>query len=412
MRCSLRLALIVIWSAGASLAQAQQPGVSPPAAKPTPPPIAAPSPKPAPNADQPPDPKLNEEIVRLPLNVKLRGGATHTGEFVLSTFRPPGPGPFPTVIVSHGRSSSKSKRAEFGRNRLLRDYWTLRGFAVLAPTRIGYGVSGVTVNPESPEGYCDAMNFAPMAAAVSAHIRAAIDYAVTQPWVDKDNILLAGGSVGGFGSIVAAGEKLPGVTAIVNFAGGTGGWIEKRAEQPCSPKNVEMQFIAAARRAPLPGIWFYSENDRYWGSRIPRQWHAAYVEAGGRAEFHMLPPFGEDGHDVVALGGEHWRPLLDRFLTSIGYGPRKLPPGAPQPTGFAALDDVAAVPLVSQQCREIYATFLKKDVPRAFAIGRNGSCAYYFGQQDVMAKSLARCLDYDKRPCRLYAINDEVVWQP
>jgi hypothetical protein len=58
------------------------------------------------------------------------------------------------------------------------------------------------------------------------------------------------------------------------------------------------------------------------------------------------------------------------------------------------------------------ATFLQKDVPRAFAIGPNGSCAYAAGQQDAMVKSLGRCAEVATGACSLYAVNDEVVWAP
>ena len=414
MRCTLCLVVILICAAGAFSAHAQQPGDDPPAAERQQTSVMAPSPlrqAQPPDRDPPPDPMLNEEIVRLPVALKLRDGGIHSREFVLTTFRPNGPGPFPAVVVNHGRNAKT--RPEFGRNRLLGAYWTRRGFAVFAPTRIGYGVSGVAVDPEGVSGRCDAMDFAPMAEAIAAHVRATIEYAAVQPWVDKGNVLLAGGSVGGFGSITTAGERLAGVKAVINFAGGTGGWIDKRPEQPCNTKNVEMQLVRAVEKGgAIPSIWIYSENDRYWGSAVPRRWHAAYVAAGGTAALHMLPPLGEDGHDVIRLGGEHWRPLLDSFLTSLGYAPRKLPPGAPRPTGFAPLKNVAAVPLVSPRCRELYANFLQKDVPRSFAIGPNGSCAYFAGQHDVMAKSLARCAEFAKRACKLYAVNDEVVWKP
>jgi hypothetical protein len=128
----------------------------------------------------------------------------------------------------------------------------------------------------------------------------------------------------------------------------------------------------------------------------------------------MLPAFGDDGHDMLALPAatEHWRPLLDSFLVSVGYAPRKLSADAPAPTGFAPLDDVGKVPLVSRRCQELYADFLKKDVQRAFAIGPNGACAYFAGQLDVTAKAMARCADTAKAVCRLYAINDDVVWRP
>jgi dienelactone hydrolase len=305
------------------------------------------------------------------------------------------------------------KRANMGRSRLLAAFWVRRGFAVLVPTRMGYGVSGVAPDPEATLGdTCDGRNYTPIAAGVAAHIRAAVEYAGKQSWVQKDNLLLAGVSVGGFGSIVAGGQHLPGVRAIISFAGGTGGWPEKRPEQPCNPGNVERHLVDAARKGKLPSIWFYAENDRYWGPRVPRTWHAAYVKEGGTAELHVLPPLGADGHDIVSLGGDLWRPMLDRFLVTLGYAPRKPPPDAPPPSGFAALEAPPTVSSISRRCREIYSDFLVKDVPRAFAIGPKGQCAYFAGQLDVIAKTMARCKEIAKTECKLYAVNDDVVWQP
>jgi len=162
-----------------------------------------------------PDPALNEAIVKVPLSLKLPTGAEHRGEFVLTTFKPKGPGPFPTVIVSHGHSSVL--RTAFGRNRMLWSYFMQRGFAVLAPTRIGHGVSSTPVAPVDPEvpqlpagvvptgpdGRCDSWDFRPASEAGVAHILATIQYAATLPWVAIDNIVLVGALAGGFYSLLA-----------------------------------------------------------------------------------------------------------------------------------------------------------------------------------------------------------------
>ena len=169
--------------------------------------------------------------------------------------------------------------------------------------------------------------------------------------------------------------------------------------------------MKAARRGAIPSIWFYAENDRFWGAKLPRAWHAAYVEAGGTAEFHMLPPLQEDGHEIIGSGYEHWRPRLDHFLNSMGFAPRKLP-GAPRPTRFAPLGQAPPVPALFARCLERYDVFLKWDVPRAFALSPTGDCAYAAGQLDVMAESLKRCEQRAKQACKLYAVNDEVVWVP
>jgi dienelactone hydrolase len=271
--------------------------------------------------DPDPDPAHNETIVRLPLSVKLPSGATHKGEFVLTTFKPNGPGPFPAVIVSHGHDGLL--RTQMGRNRMLAPELVRKGFAVLAPTRIGHGVSAIPEDPELPRGDrgCDGWNFAPAGEAGSAHIRATVAFAGTQPWIDKDKLVLLGQSAGGFDSLVAAGTRPRGVKAVVNFAGGRGGQVT-RPEKPCNPDHVAALLSAAGKRNPIPTIWFYAENDKIFGPSVPRQWHAAYVKAGGKAEFHMFPPLGADGHAIVVTGKSHWMPLLDQFLAANALKPR------------------------------------------------------------------------------------------
>jgi dienelactone hydrolase len=356
------------------------------------------------------DRSLNEQFVLLPIAVKTVDGIVHQREFVLTIFKPSGPGPFPTVIASHGRSMEG--RSEYGRSQLLGYYFVRRGFAVLVPTRVGYGVSGYDIDPERSLKFgmdCDTSRYAPLAENILAHIRESITYAKQQPWVDAERLLLAGNSAGGFGSIVAVGDLQTRILAVVNFAGGAGGESE-RPGRPCNPGDVETRMADAARKRPVPSIWFYSENDRLWGPEVPRDWHAGYVRAGGLAELHMLPPLGQDGHLIVygRAGIKLWRPHLDRFLTTLGFDPRKSPPGAPPPTGFAKIESVEAVPLVSEKGRADYKLFLDADIPRAFAIGPDGSWALGSTIENV----LARCREYAKAACKLYAVNDDVVWTP
>ena len=44
--------------------------------------------------------------------------------------------------------------------------------------------------------------------------------------------------------------------------------------------------------------------------------HAAYTGAGGNAEYHLLPPFGDDGHFLIGSADSLplWTPLVGTFL--------------------------------------------------------------------------------------------------
>jgi len=44
--------------------------------------------------------------------------------------------------------------------------------------------------------------------------------------------------------------------------------------------------------------------------------HAAFTAAGGKAEYHLMPPFGNEGHyfigspDAIPI----WSPIVSKFL--------------------------------------------------------------------------------------------------
>jgi hypothetical protein len=56
--------------------------------------------------------------------------------------------------------------------------------------------------------------------------------------------------------------------------------------------------------------------DTYFGPDLAKRMHEAFTAAGGKAEFHMLPPFGSDGHFLISSpdGIPLWAPLVSKFL--------------------------------------------------------------------------------------------------
>ena len=63
--------------------------------------------------------------------------------------------------------------------------------------------------------------------------------------------------------------------------------------------------------ARLPSLWLYAPNDKFWGPEVPRQWHAAHVASGGTAEFVQTAPVpNADGHDLIFVGRELWKPVI------------------------------------------------------------------------------------------------------
>ena len=82
---------------------------------------------------------MREETQRISVTVKDLYGRQETRQIPITIFRPVGDGPFPLVIVNHGRAVTE-QRAQQGRQRyeFLSRYLVNKGFAVLLPTRVGY----------------------------------------------------------------------------------------------------------------------------------------------------------------------------------------------------------------------------------------------------------------------------------
>lgn len=57
---------------------------------------------------------------------------------------------------------------------------------------------------------------------------------------------------------------------------------------------------------------------QFFNPEFIRAWHQAFLKAGGTAEFHLLPPFGEIGHLLFSRGMEIWGPIVHQFLQQRG----------------------------------------------------------------------------------------------
>jgi hypothetical protein len=47
--------------------------------------------------------------------------------------------------------------------------------------------------------------------------------------------------------------------------------------------------------------------------------HEAFTAAGGKAEYHLLPPFADEGHFLVGSANSipMWSPLVEGFLDGL-----------------------------------------------------------------------------------------------
>lgn len=80
----------------------------------------------------------------------------------------------------------------------------------------------------------------------------------------------------------------------------------------------------------------------------------------------------------------------------------------PAPSGFAPLTDVDQLPHVSEAGKALYREWLTKPFPRAVALSARGSLARAYGRA-AMETAVKNCERFGQ-PCRLYAVDDQVVW--
>jgi dienelactone hydrolase len=345
------------------------------------------------------DARLNEQIIMVP------AGRAQSVQLETTVFRPPGPGPFPLLIVNHGKAPGNPKLQARDRFIYLATAFVRRGYAVMVPMRTGFANStgkfveygcNMTAN-----GYEQAGDIADV-----------VRFARTQPWVDNEHIVLAGQSFGGLASMAAATQDLPGVRGIMNFAGGL-----KVHGDLCNWQGALVKaFSEYGRRNKLPSMWMYGANDSYFGPELVARMHGAFTAAGGKADLVTYGPFKKDAHGLLGNrdGAAVWLPEVERFLAGIGMPTREVyalaEPPAQKATHYAALDDVNAVPYLPQRGREQYREFLKKATPRAFAISATGSWGWAEEGENTNEKALAACQAASREPCRLYSVDNDIVW--
>jgi dienelactone hydrolase len=345
------------------------------------------------------DHRMNEHIEQVP--------AGPQGRAMLETtvFQPNGPGPFPLIIINHGKDPGRPNLQPRDRFYHMATAFVKRGYAVMVPMRQGFANStgryrdfgcDMTAN-----GYTQADD-----------IVATLAYARKQRWVDGNRIVIAGQSYGGLATIAAGTRELPGVRGLINFAGG----LRDDSDRCAWRSALVSAFAEYGGKAKLPTLWMYGENDSLFGPELAQRMHAAFEGAGGRGKLVEFPAFKRDSHGMLASrdGEKVWLNDTMAFLEQVGMPTKVLyevpPPPSPARTDYAKVDDVEAVPFLSENGRRAYQEYLTKMTPRAFAVSPSGAWTWAEEGEDPDGRALATCTAKSTEPCRLYSVDDYVVW--
>ncbi|MDQ8021602.1 MAG: alpha/beta fold hydrolase [Moraxellaceae bacterium] len=353
---------------------------------------------------------VHEHIVELPVDAKDRFGKGSHGNIPVTVFRPDGDGPFPLVIINHGRTTGREGRGKPLRVRFefASRYFVRKGFAVAVPTRLGYGWTADAGDPEDHSDDCKNLDSGAMLEAQARQNEAIARRLQQEPWVDAGKTIVLGHSTGALAALAAGSRDIPGLALTIAIAGGRAGSPGSHPGAPCVPEELATHLTRLGREARAPSWWIYNENDMFFAPPAAQMWFDAYKAGGARASMTMLPSFGEDGHAWFVLANDQWQAMFDEELARHGFtqaGAIKRPPA----TDYAALDDVRSLPPLPAGGVEQYRKFLDMKTPRAFAVGPEGRYAAISGD-DALSRSLALCRRERDSACRLYAVDDSVVW--
>lgn len=348
------------------------------------------------------DAQLNERILSVPV------GTWPQEKLQVTFFKPEGKGPFPLAVLNHGKEKGFPKDAQRYRSAYAARYFLSRGYAVILPMLRGFAGSSGTPFIRNCEAEQEGLEQA-------ADIAQVIRYMGTQSDVDAridtSRVLVFGQSLGGWNTLAVGTLDIPGVKGLVNFSGG-------RNAPNCPGWQRDLAVVAThyGEHTHVPSLWFYGDNDALFPVPVWRGMYDGYSGAGAKVELVAYGNFMKDSHNflgsVEAL--PMWTPKVDAFLARIGLPaqnihPEYLPAPYPAATGFADIDDAAALPLVGDNGRRDYQAFLTRDMPRVFGIASTGTVVAANGGYDPMARALALCAKNGLR-CQIYAVDDKVVW--
>lgn len=235
--------------------------------------------------------------------------------------RPDGVTPARVVVLAHGSPPVASQRLTQQLTSCDSEavrWFTGRGYMVVLSIRRGYGGTGGPY-VEGAQA-CTVDSYARAAQETARDVLATVAYGLALPGAKTGGAVVVGQSAGGWGALGVNAVAHPGVMAIVSMAGGRGGHVGNQANSNCHPENLAGAAGTLGRTASIPMLWIYTENDSYFAPPIARSLYDSFTAAGGRADFHALPAFGQDGHGLFfGRGGSAvWGPLVERYLRDQG----------------------------------------------------------------------------------------------
>ena len=249
------------------------------------------------------DASLHESVESIPVGQGFSEALLET-----TIFKPEGKGPFPLIIINHGKAPGNPYFQAKARYSVAAKALVERGYWVVIPMRRGFSKStGAYLNP--------GCNIYSNGLTQAEDIRDVIHALSQRPEVDATRVAVFGQSHGGLTTLALGSMNITGVRGLVNFAGGL------RIESCQWESSLKLAFEKYATQTRLPSLWFYGDNDSYWGSQLPHELLRKYNEAGGQATMVSFGIFeGGDAHAMFSSsrGLSIWLKPVMEYLSRVG----------------------------------------------------------------------------------------------
>jgi dienelactone hydrolase len=236
------------------------------------------------------------------------------------TYKPVGPGPFPTVIFHHGSTGRGDDPTAFNRiyyPRSEAEWFVARGYAVVAPWRRGRGESEGRYDEgfgiDRSRGYsCEQPMSVAGADRALRDIDAVTPVLLAQPFVDRTRVVVAGISRGGLLSVAWSGRQPSVPRAVINFVGG---WMGVG----CSNANaINRGLLNRGIAWGQPSLWLYGDQDPFYPLSHARANFEAFKAAGGKGSFHEFPPPASGNGHFIGVQPSLWSSTVEAYLAERG----------------------------------------------------------------------------------------------
>ena len=238
-----------------------------------------------------------EEVIRVPYDW------TWTLETTL--YKPDGPGPFPLLILNHGKDFGEARDQKRYRGYVIAREFVKRGYVVAVPMRLGYSKSDGMYKQYgcnmTKDGYIQAESVYP-----------AVNYFKKQAYIDPNKVVMIGYSYGGVISVAYAAAYPDSVNAVISFAGG----FKKTSGGCLWDIELSRAYADFGFKNKTPQLWVYAQNDSLFTPDMVERMYRAFRSPIVNTRVVILPDFEDDGHKlfVDADGTSMWLPEVEYFL--------------------------------------------------------------------------------------------------